>query len=342
MTDKPVQVLIAQSLSEAQVERIRACDGRVRVIEGAAQIVQEEPGALRPGQKAAPDRAGGATLDELLREAEVVLGARRIPVNMASRAPGLRWVQLPMAGIEWFRTTDLWTNEGIAITTAAGVSSPAVAEWVLTAMLALAKDAPRLLQSKQQHEWTRFNLGQLRGKTLAVIGYGAIGQEVARLGAAFGMEVISVKRQVRPEERLPPWVLPLERLHYVLPQCDYLVLTVPATDGTKGLIGEGELRLLRPSARLVNIARGDVVDEAALIAALREGRLAGAGLDVFQEEPLPKDSPLWDLPNVFMSSHIAGLFEEYDDRLVDLFAENLRRHLDGAPLKNLVDRAAGY
>ena len=342
MTSKRVQVLIAQSLSEAQVERIRACDQRIQVTDGAAQMVREEPGALRPGQKAAPDRAGGASLDDLLGDAEVVLGARRIPINMASRAPQLRWVQLPMAGIEWFHTADIWTNERIAITTAAGVSSPAVAEWVLTAMLWLAKDAPRLWEAKERHEWSRFNLGQLRGKTLGVIGYGAIGQEVARLGAAFGMEVLAVKRRVRPDERLPAWVLPLERLHDVLPRCDYVVLTVPATDGTKGLIGAKELALMRPSARLINIARGDVVDEAALIAALRKGRLAGAGLDVFQQEPLPKDSLLWELPNVFMSSHIAGLFEEYDDRLVDLFTANLRRYLDGAPLKNAVDRAAGY
>lgn len=337
-----MRVLIAQSLSEAQVERIRACDRRVRVVDGAAQMVQEEPGALRPGQKAAPDQAGGASLDDLLRDAEVVLGTRRVPVNMASRAPMLRWVQLPLAGIEWFRTTDLWKDESIAITTAAGVSSPPVAEWVLMAMLWLAKDAPRLWEAKERHEWSRFNLGQLRGKTVGVIGYGAIGQEVARLGTAFGMEVIAVKRRVRADEQLPAWVLPLERLHEVLSRCDYVVLTVPATDGTKGLIGAGELGLLPPSARLINIARGDVVDEAALIAALREGRLAGAGLDVFREEPLPKDSPLWEMPNVFMSSHIAGLFEEYDDRLADLFVENLRRYLDGAPLKNAVDRTAGY
>ena len=185
-------------------------------------------------------------------------------------------------------------------------------------------------------------LGQLRGKTLGIVGYGAIGREVARLAGPFGMRLLATKRRVAADEGLPDWVLPKGRLEYLLRESDFVVLSVPATAATSGIIGTRELAAMRPSAFLINISRGDVVDEGALIGALERGALAGAALDVFQTEPLPTESRLWGMPNVLVSGHIAGLFDTYDEAVVEMFAANLRRYLDGAPLLNEVDRGSGY
>lgn len=336
----PLKVVVLTSLPDALLQRIVSLDQRLEVADAAALLLNEIPAALRPGQSPPPVRVEGRELDDLLAEAEVVLAARRLPADLAFRAPRLRWVQLPMAGVEWVKNTDLWSSPKIAITGAAGINATQVAEYVLMAMLALAKDLPRMLASKGRRQWDRFDLGQLRGKTLGIVGYGAIGQEAGRLAGAFGMNVLATKRRIEPGA--PPWVLPVQQLDRLLRESDYVLLSVPATPETSGMIGPEQLAAMRPTAYLVNISRGSVVDEAALIEALRAGRLAGAALDVFRTEPLPADSSLWEMPNVLISAHIAGLFEQYDAAVVDLFAANMRRYLDGQPLVNQVDRRAGY
>ncbi|MCI0769683.1 MAG: D-2-hydroxyacid dehydrogenase [Chloroflexi bacterium] len=339
---RPVNVLVCTSLTDELLAQIVAVDERAKVHDAAAQLLEELPSALRPGQTPAPLREPGSSLNDLLAEAEVLLSARRLPADVASRAPNVRWVQSPLAGVELFRQTDLWDAPEVTITSGAGINSGPVAEYVVAAIFSLAKNVPRMLASKARREWDRFELGPVRGTTLGIVGLGAVGGEVARLAQGLGMNVLATKRHVDPEAHLPSWVLPHDQLHRLLAASDFVVLAVPATGETVGMIGRAELEAMRPSACLINVSRGDVVDEAALIDALRRGRLAGAALDVFETEPLPAVSPLWDLPNVVISGHIAGLFESYDARVVDLFVANLRLYLDGYRLVNAVDRDAGY
>ena len=187
------------------------------------------------------------------------------------------------------------------------------------------------------------------------MGYGSIGREVGRLGRAFGMRVFALRRTVGrpdqgyavsrtgdPEGSIPERFYPAAALHHMLAECDYVVVAVPLTPATTHLIGETELRAMKPTAYLVNIARGSIVDEAALVRALDEGWIAGAGLDVFEQEPLPSDSPLWEMENALISPHVAGFTPRYDERATVLFAQNLARYLAGQPLLNLVDKSRGY
>jgi len=342
MATPRLPVLVLTSLTGAQYERVRAADARVRLRDGAALLIREIPDALRPGQQQPPLREAGATLDGLLAEAEIILGARRIPLDLAKRAPKLRWLQMPIAGLDGTGVEGLWWEARVAITSAAGFNARPVAEYAIMAALMMLKDARRILRSQEARRWDRFDLGQLRGKTLAVIGYGTVGREVARLAEPFGVRLLAVKRVVSPGEGLPEWVHPADRLEWVLAQADVVALCVPATAETRGMLDARRLGLLKSGALLINVSRWDVVDEGALVDALRGGRLAGAALDVFNQEPLLPDSPLWTLPNTIVSGHVAGLFQGFDDAVLDIFVENLGRYLDGRPLLNLLDPSAGY
>ena len=342
MAERVLDVLICTSLTDAQLGRVRSASPRLRVSDGAALLMRDLPDSLRPGQKAAPIREAGQTLNELFSQAEVILAARRMPVDLAAKAPRLKWVQMPLAGLDATGVDRVPVASGIRITTAAGINALPVGEYAVMAMMMLVKNAKRLVHSHDAHRWDRFDLGLLRGKTLAVIGFGTVGREVARLAEPFGMKRLAVKRTVDPAEGLPPWVLPAEKLDEVLAQADIVTLCVPATPATKGMIGARQLGFMRPGAVLVNVARGDVVDDAALVAALQQEKLAGAALDVFTQEPLPPESPYWGLPNVLATGHVAGLFEGYDDAVVDLFVANLGHYLAREPLINEVDRRTGY
>jgi phosphoglycerate dehydrogenase-like enzyme len=277
-----------------------------------------------------------------------------------SRAPDLKWVQLHSAGVDHLLDHPLMKSD-ILLTTTSGIHATPIAEYVFASILAFNRRVPQMLTYQSRREWPqgRWNLfarPELRDRTLGIIGYGSIGREVGRIARCFGMRVVATKRSVSQmrdvgyavqgtgdrkgallDEAFPP-----ERLSDMLGLCDYVVVTVPLTPETRKLIGEAELRAMKPSAYLVNTSRGETVDEAALIRALQEGWIAGAGLDVFEEEPLPSDSPLYDLENVILSPHVSGFTLRYDERASDLFAENLRRYLTGEPLLNLVDKERGY
>lgn len=190
---------------------------------------------------------------------------------------------------------------------------------------------------------------------MGIVGYGSIGREVGRLGQAFGMRVLALRRSGGrtetgyameatgdPEGAVPDCFYALSGLHEMLRECDYVVVALPLTRATRRFVGEAELRAMKPTAVLVNIARGPIVDQAALVRALQEGWIAGAGLDVFDEEPLPADSPLWDLENALLSPHVAGFTPHYDERAAALFAQNMARYLGGEPLMNLVRKEQGY
>ncbi|MBF8298953.1 MAG: oxidoreductase [Dehalococcoidia bacterium] len=337
----PVKVLVCTSLSDAQLRRIRDASSRIEVSDGAALLLEELPEALRPGQSQPPLR-DGRSFQDLLASAEVMLAARRVPHDLAERAPRLRWIQMPLVGLNGVGLEGMWKRAEVAITSAAGVNALPVAEYAIMAMMMLVKDARRILASQESRLWDRYDLGQLRGKTLAIIGFGMVGKEVARLAEPFGVRLLGLKRQVDEKEGLPTWVYPADRLHDVLGQADIVVLCLPATRATRGMIGREQLALLRRSAIVINVSRGDVIDEAAFAEALAQGRLGGAALDVFNDEPLPRNSPFWTLPGTIISGHVAGLFQGLDDAIVDLFLTNLERYLSGRALINAVDRQTGY
>ncbi len=293
------------------------------------------------------------------RQADVLYTSRFLP------EPGpdlrLRWVQLHSAGIDHLLDHPLYTDSDVIFTTVSGIHSIPVAEYVLAMLLAFSHRLPRMFEDKASavwpsDRWGRYLPHELRGATLGLVGYGSIGREVARLASHFGMTILAVKRDPRhltddtflipgtgdPLAEIPERIYPVQALHSFLGECDYVVLTAPLTGETHHLIDAAALAAMRPTAFLVNVSRGKLIDEAALIGALEKGTIAGAALDVYSVEPLPADSPLWRMPNVILSPHVSGFTPYYDDRATDLFAENLRRFVMGEPLLNAVDRTRGY
>jgi len=308
------------------------------------------------------DMRVAASLDELsqpLAEAEILLTAFNMP--SAAEAPRLRWVQTFFAGVDGWLERAGDRAKDVQVTTASGVHAPNMAEYSLMMMLAWAHALPETLEFQRQGLWPAERRkalipGELRGATLGVVGYGSIGREAARQARALGMRVLACKRDPAqrqdtgwawPDTGDPQGVLPerfyaLGDLHGMLPECDYVLLTLALTSATRHIINAEALRSFKASAVLVNVARGGLVDEPALIEALRSGAVRGAGLDVFETEPLPASSPLWSLPNVILTPHIAGITPAYGERLMALFADNLQRYLAGQRLLNLVDLEAGY
>ncbi len=295
---------------------------------------------------------------ELWRDVEVLYTGSAFP-DLAS-APRLRWVQLDTSGVDHVTSTPLWTSD-VEITTLNGVAPVNMAEFALMMMLAFGHQLRLMVDHQARREWPtpaerwdRFMPSELRGATVGVVGFGSIGREIARVSHALGMRVLALRRSgakqgetyrvpglaAAPAE--PDQLYGPDQLPEMLAECDYVVLIVPYTPETHHMIGEAALRAMKPTAVLVNIARGGVVEERALIRALREGWIAGAALDVFEEEPLAADSPLWTMNNVIISPHVAGFTPHYHERVMGIFAENLRRYLAGEPLLNRVDRVCGY
>ncbi len=274
------------------------------------------------------------------------------PPRDLSRAPGLKWVQVHMAGVNTLLDHPLYTDTSILLTTTSGVHAATIAEYAVATLLALAHRVPRMVEWQARGTWP-----PERGSTLGIIGYGSIGRELARIAkTAFGMTILACKRDPSrredsgyarrgtgdPEGALPDaWFSP-EKITELLARSDAVVMCAPLTPATERMIGADELRAMKPSAYFVNVGRGATVDEAALARALAEKRIAGAAIDVFAEEPPPIGHPFYQLDNVLVSPHVSGFLPSYDDRCVELFAENLRRYLADAPLLNLVDRAKGY
>lgn len=292
-----------------------------------------------------------------------VLYAGNPPANLEA-APDLRWVQLHMAGVNALHEHPLYTKSAVALTTTSGVHAATIAEYAITVLLALAHRVPRMVEWRQKRQWPPdeqrwplFVPTEVRGATLGIIGYGSIGRELARIAkTAFAMTIVASKRDpsVRaddgwalpgtgdPAGALPDaWLGPHE-LPALLARSDVVVLCAPLTRETRHLIDARALAAMKPSAYFINVGRGASVDETALVQALAAGRLAGAAIDVFAEEPPSPGHPLYGFENVIVSPHVSGFLPSYDDRCTDLFGENLRRYLAGAPLLNLVDRARGY
>lgn len=284
-----------------------------------------------------------------LREAEI-LCSYWLPQNWRKLAPRLRWLQCSGAGVDGLQPTGILdADSGVLVTTAVGIHAIIISEYVFGSMLMFNRTWPEMVRLQDRHIWPRsanwYKLGgrELAEQSLGIIGLGHIGRRVAHLGKAFGMRVLATRRSANPNQHSDvDQFYTMDKLHEMLRQSDYVVVALPLTAETEKLIGEAELRAMQPHAYLVNVARGHVIDEKALIRALKEGWIGGAGLDVTEEEPLPANSPLFDLPNVILTPHISGVSVRYDQRLTALFADNLRRYRSGEALVNRYNPARGY
>lgn len=254
--------------------------------------------------------------------------------------PSLRWVQLCSTGFRDNITPQILDGT-VTLTNAVGLHTQPIAESVLAAMLEHAKGFSSRRIDQKDHNWNQLKNDELYGRTVLIIGLGNIGKKAAQLCKAFDMEVIGTKRRVAPVEGVDV-VFPVDELCERMPRADYVVLAVPHTAETEDLLGEEELRAMKPSSYLINVARGQVVHEPSLIAALQEQRIAGAYLDAFVEEPLPADHVLWKLDNVFIVPHDSHSSPYIGDRMVAIFCENLRRCVEGEPLQNVCDPGKGY
>jgi len=264
-------------------------------------------------------------------------------------ATRLRWVQSPAVGVGSLMFPELLASP-VVITSARGIRARAIAEHVLGVTIALARKLPVAMRAQVAHRWAQDELEgasvdvrTLQGRRMGIVGLGAIGLELVKIAVPFGLRVSAIRRhtnQPPPDGVEEVWAP--ERLHDLLAQSDVVVLAAPHTPETKRLIGRTELDRIKRGALLINIARGKLVDDEAVIAALRDGRLGGAALDVFSQEPLDPASPYWDLPNVIVTPHTSGAMQDYWTPLVALFADNLRRFERGETLRNIVDKVAGY
>ncbi|HEY2857928.1 MAG TPA: D-2-hydroxyacid dehydrogenase [Terracidiphilus sp.] len=283
-----------------------------------------------------------------LRDAEVVFTISLRPEQFAA-APALRWIHTPSAAVHQMLFPEL-INSPVILTNSRAVHGPVVAEHVLALMFAMAKKIPQSVLLQQKRIWgqeTIWNEGhhpqEIAGATLGLIGVGSIGGRVARMAASLGMRVIAVREH--PEKGTPDGVdqvFPLSKLDQLLSQSDFVVIAAPLLAATERLINADRLARMKPSAYLINVGRGPQVDQPALIEALRSRQIAGAALDVFDREPLPPDSPLWNLDNLLITPHTAGLTSKLWQRHYQLFSENLRRYTAGEPLLYIVDKHKGY
>ena len=266
---------------------------------------------------------------EALIPAARMLLTFRLPGALLDRAENLALVQALSAGVDSY-DLDRLREEGIVLTSASGSHAEPIGEQVLGYMLLFERDLLGGLDRKRRGVWERYSAGELLGKTLGVVGVGAIGTRIAELGRAVGMTVVGTKRDLDDVPEAVDEIFPPEDLHTVLQRSDYVVLSCPLTDATRALIGAEELGVLGTDAVLINVARGGVVDQDALVTALQQRRIRGAALDVFEEEPLPSSSALWDLSNVIVTPHMAGVSPAYHARKARIFVQNYRAFVDGS------------
>jgi phosphoglycerate dehydrogenase-like enzyme len=266
---------------------------------------------------------------------------RPILQKVLEQAPALRWLHTPSAGVDHVLIPPVLERD-IAVTNSAGVHAIPIAEFVLALLLSHVKRLPAYRAAQAEARWERsFRPGELYEQTLLILGIGGIGQAIASRAAAFGMRVLGSRRSPRPMEGVEQ-VVGMDGWRALLPEADAVVIAAPLTEETRGMIDAAALAAMKPSAYLINIARGPIIDEPALIAAMNAGRIAGAALDTFEEEPLPPESPLWRLPNITITPHTTSGSPRMHERQIALFLENLRRFRGGEPMLNVVDKAAGY
>jgi phosphoglycerate dehydrogenase-like enzyme len=330
-----VRLLLNADVEPSTIDRLRALSPELDVVDVTADA--------------------GFNVDALADPALEVIIGRQAPADL-SRVPALRWLQVGSAGVDHLADDPPWRH-GITVTNARGVYAVPIGEYVTGAILRINQPIARWAADQAAHRWKTEADEPLpevvRGSTAVLVGYGSIGREVARQLAAIGLRILAVKPRPElvadasyrvpgtgdPDGLIPERIIGLDGLLDAVAEADYLVLTLPLTAESRHLVDARLLAGLRSSAWLINVSRGALVDETALLDALEAGRLGGAVLDVFGQEPLPADSPLWEAPNVTISPHVSGATLRFRD---DLFVENVRRHLAGEPLLNRVDPERGY
>jgi glyoxylate/hydroxypyruvate reductase A len=339
-----VKLVVTSPLQPELLDRLRAVDPRVEVV-----VPPDLPAPTHPSdhpQPSADTPEARKRWERLLDEAEILFdfGPPEL-VSTLARRPHLRWIQGSSAGVGRRLEGTGLLESYVVITTSSGVHARPLAEFALLGILMFGKRTLELVRAQEARHWERHSGEEVRGKTVCVVGLGSIGLEVARVVRTLDARVVGTVRALRGRtaaaldvDRLEP----TEGLDELLPEADVVVIATPDTPETTGLLDARRIAAMKEGAVLVNVGRGGVVDEDALIEALRSGRLAGAALDVFRQEPLPADSPLWSLPNVFVSPHTAANVAEENARIVDIFCDNVRRYLAGEPLRNVLDPALLY
>jgi phosphoglycerate dehydrogenase-like enzyme len=283
-------------------------------------------------------------LRKVLQESEIVFyWGWGIPILKAawSDSASVRWIHSAGVGVESLQFPELLASD-VVVTNCRGIYEQPMAEYALMLMLLFAKDMVHTLEDQRAHRWNRRHADALRGQQLLVVGAGSIGRAIARQARALGMRTIGVARSRREADADFEAIYPLAELLDRLPEADYVVLALPLTSATAGVMGREAFGRMKRNARLLNLGRGPLVDEAALLDALTSGRIAGAALDVYWKEPVPEDDPLWDLPNVILSPHMSGEIPGIQAAFVEIFLENLARWQAGQPLKNTVDLSLGF
>ncbi len=282
-------------------------------------------------------------IEQQLDRIEIALAA--FPHDLIARAPALQWFQQQGAGADWLTRDQEARADSFTLTSASGVHAVPISEHMLGFLLALGRGFPACARDQRARVWDanrHQDLFELDGKRVLILGVGAIGERFAVLCRACGMETVGLRRDPSiPADGVDRMVSP-DALRSELPRADVVASTLPYTEETHHVLGAEEFEAMKPGVVLINIGRGGTIDEAALVAALERGTVRAAGLDVFETEPLPKDSPLWDMDNVLITPHYAGLTPRYNERLFDIFIDNLGRYLRGEALRNVVDKSLGY
>jgi len=337
-----VNILATINISEEACERIRGAVENVKLTVFPTENPNDIP-------------------QEVWEETEILLTQGLL--TAPERVPNLRWVQFFSAGIDSYTDHPLFTEASVIGTNMSGAIAWQIGEYVLMALLAFGQKLPELIRNqtkkhwpKGKEKWQTLTPKELRDSTVGILGYGSIGRQVARLLVPFGATVLAAKKDVmNPEDH--GYILngmgdphgdffdrlyPPEALHSLLSECDFVVLALPLTEDTRHIIDGDAFNAMKPTAYLVNVGRGELIDQQALVAALNNNQIAGAVLDVFEEEPLPPESPLWEMENVIITPHVAGISQNLETEMVTLFVENLNRYLAELPLYNKVDLDEGY
>jgi phosphoglycerate dehydrogenase-like enzyme len=336
-SQEPLHIVLTNDFSEDLLDQIRAVSPRITLEHYRGQI---------------PDSAW--------ENADILYTTGQVPTP--EQAPKLRWIQTNSAGMDRVASQPIVQSGQVVVTSVSGIHASTITEYCLAMILAFNYKVPTMLKHQGESLWPKdtfsiYHPQSLSEKTLGIVGYGSIGRDLARLAAGLGMKIVATKRNLKElvetdaynEEgrgdvnaEIPERLYPPEALASMVSVCDYVVLAVPFTPETKNMVNAEILAAMKPSAYLINIARGGVVNEADLLDALKQGKLAGAALDVFEQEPLPADHPLWQEENVIISPHISGNTIVYHEKAAAVFIENLQRYLEGRTMLNKLDPSKGY
>ena len=276
---------------------------------------------------------------------DIEIALAKIPRSLLYDLPKLRWLQQWGAGADWLQQYPELRAKDFIITTASGVHPIQITEHVFALLRSFARQLVRSHEAQRDNKWLKYqhsDVFELEGKTMLIVGVGAIGERIAKVSRAFGMRVVGTRRHADQESQNVDEMVKTNAIHSVLPEADVIVLTLPLTEETRNYIAAKELELMKEDACLINIGRGGTIDEGALARVLEQGKLRGVGLDVFEEEPLAETSPLWAMDRVIITPHYSGLSPRYDERAMDIFLENLRSYQANKPLINVVNKELGY